>query len=147
MGTNALGPGEGEWCTDRQMIMDLLAGDWEGWGDVRFDVDGAAISCYGDVAWIATTATVADTITEKWLYDDYVEWAKDLLDEEETSNKEKLLQSVRLGVELLSAVQLGEQCVWPFRFTAVAVREDGAWRFAQMHFSFPTTLTPDVRLK
>ena len=38
-----------------------------------------------------------------------------------------------------------EEYVWPMRFTAVAVREEGGWRFRQMQFSFPTSGIPDVR--
>jgi hypothetical protein len=147
VGTNALGPGEGEWCTDRESVAGLIAGDWEHWGDVCFDVDGASISCYGDVAWIATTATVTDTITAEWRYDGYVDYVSDLLQEEETSAETKMLESVRLGVDLLLGMQQGDRFQWPFRFTAVAVREEQGWRFAQMHFSFATTREPDVRLE
>jgi hypothetical protein len=35
--------------------------------------------------------------------------------------------------------------VWPIRFTAVAVKSKGRWRFHQMQFSHPTTRFPDVR--
>jgi len=39
----------------------------------------------------------------------------------------------------------GEAYIWPIRFSAVLAREDGAWRFRQAHFSFPTTRFPDER--
>jgi hypothetical protein len=52
---------------------------------------------------------------------------------------------VGLGADIVLGLPLSETFVWPFRFTAVAVREAGRWRFQQMQFSFATTHAPDVR--
>ena len=49
-------------------------------------------------------------------------------------------------VELHFEMPMGEVFVWPFRFAAVAVMHDGAWRFHQMQFSYSNTRLPDVRM-
>ncbi len=145
IGTNAVTPGRGEWCRGRQATRELVASDWEHWGAVVFDVGGAHISVRGDVAWLATTGTVTDTIPEDDCYAGFLDFAERTLKEEKLDPRAKMLDIVRQGTDLLVEIPQGETYVWPFRFTAVAVKSQGRWRFAQMQFSFPTTRAPDVR--
>lgn len=147
IGTNALEPGRGEWCLGPQAVRELIAGDWEGWGDVVIDVDGANIHVRGDVAWLATTGTVTDTIPVEDRYNGYLGYVRELLKDEEMSEKDKTLDIVGLGADIVLGLPLDETFVWPFRFTAVAVKEAGGWRFHQMHFSFATTRAPDERIE
>ena len=53
IGTNGVKPGVDEWYVDKAGARELVKGDWEGWGDLRLDVDGAHIQVRGDVAWLA----------------------------------------------------------------------------------------------
>ena len=76
IGTNAVEPGEGEWCRGPVAVRDLILGDWEHWGDVVFDLAGATIRVHGEVAWIGMTATVADVITADYKYDGFVGFAE-----------------------------------------------------------------------
>lgn len=145
IGTNAVAPGQGEWCRGRQATQELVASDWEHWGDVAFDVAGAQISVKGDVAWLATIGTVTDTIPEDDCYAGFLDFAERTLSEEKLDPQAKMLDIVRQGTDLLLEITQGETYLWPFRFTAVAVKSQGRWRFAQMQFSFPTTRAPDVR--
>ena len=146
IGTNAIEPGEGEWCHGREAVRDLVSGDWEYWGKVEYDVAGARIHVRGDAAWMATTGTVTDTITRDDRYAGYLDYVRGVLDEnEETSQRAKMLEIVRLGNDIVVDLPLSETFVWPFRFTAVAVQQEGEWRFHQMQFSFATTRSPDVR--
>lgn len=146
IGTNAVKPGEGEWCKGTSAVRDLIAGDWEHWGDVVYDVQGANIFVQGDVAWIATSGTVNDVFTAAETYDGFIDYAKELIDDEEVSAKSKLLAMTQTGNSLLSSLLLPERCIWPFRLTAVALKNNGQWRFQQIHFSFPTTGMPDERI-
>ena len=41
IGTNGVAPGVDEWYMDRASARELVAGDWEGWGDLRA-FDGGA---------------------------------------------------------------------------------------------------------
>lgn len=145
IGTNAVKPGEGEWCRGQKAVRELVSGDWEHWGEVEFDVEGAHINVCDEVAWLATSGTVKDTITEDERYNGYLEYVKEVLQEEEKSQRAKMLEIVGLGNDIVIALPLSETFVWPFRFTAVAVKEKGEWRFHQMQFSFATTRSPDVR--
>jgi hypothetical protein len=147
VGTNALEVGQGEWCLGREAARRLVSNDWQYWGDVRYDVDGAHIFALGDAAWLATTGTVTDTIPVSDRYAGYLEYVQSVLAEEGDSAQDKVLDIVRLGSDIVLALPLSENFTWPFRFTAILVRQAGEWRFHQMHFSFPTTRSPDVRLK
>ena len=146
IGTNGVKPGVDEWYLDKVGARELVKGDWEGWGDVRLDVDGAHIQARGEVAWLATSATVSMTIGAEKNYQGYLQRIKDLIDQDGPSTEIKLLDILRGGSNTLYELRRGEQFVWPLRFTAVLVRQVGAWRFQQMQFSFHTTRFPDERI-
>ena len=124
----------------------LVKGDWEGWGDVRLDVAGAHIQVRGEVAWLATYATVSTTIGAADNFQSYLQRIKEVIDQTGPSAEEKLLDILRGGSNTLYELRRGEQFVWPLRFTAVLVRQADGWRFQQMQFSFPTTRFPDERI-
>ena len=146
IGTNALASGQGEWCLGPLAARELVKSDWSGWGDLALDVAGARIYVRGDVAWLATEATVTQEYARTETYEEEIEYLRDLLDRE-APPRHKLTELVRNGMDvLLEAEEARASWVWPLRFTAVLVRDAGRWRFHQMHFSFPTTRFPDVTL-
>ena len=146
IGTNAVKPGEDEWCQGREAVQELIAGDWEHWGEVVLDVAGARIHTLGEVGWIATTGRVTDTIPIDEQHKGFIAYIKDLLEDGEKSEKEKMLDIMTIGNDILLGLPISDRFVWPFRFTAVVVKEGGKWRFHQMQYSFATTRSPDVRL-
>jgi SnoaL-like domain len=146
IGTNGVKPGVDEWYLDIVGARELVKGDWEGWGDVRLDVDGAHIQTRGDVAWLAASATVSMTIRAEDNFQSYLQRIKDVIDQAGLSAEIKLLDIVRGGSNTLYELRRGEEFVWPLRFTAVLVRQADGWRFQQMQFSFPTTRFPDERI-
>src|SRR5512139_1165928 len=79
IGTNGVRPGTGEWYMDRASARELVAGDWEGWGDVRLDLDSLSIHSRGEVGWIAASATVTQIIGEE-NYASYLEFVKKYLE-------------------------------------------------------------------
>lgn len=145
IGTNTVAPGHGEWCRGQEATRALIKNDWEDWGDVVFDVQGAHITVNGNVAWLATTARVTRTLPAESGYDYFSAFAAKTLEQQDMDARTKMLDIVRLGSDVLLELQQGETFVWPFRFTAVAVKNGEHWRFHQMHFSYPTTRFPDVR--
>jgi hypothetical protein len=147
IGTGGVHPGEGEWCLGPQAVRNLVASDWDHWGDVRLDVEGARIALRENVAWLATTGTVTDTTPVQDRYARYMAWVKGVVQQPTGTPQSNVLQIVGLGNNLVLGLPLGDTSEWPFRFTAVAVRDAGGWRFHQMQFSFATTRTPDVRLE
>jgi hypothetical protein len=145
IGTGGVRPGVDEWYLGRTGVRELIASDWEGWGDLALDVDGAHIHTLGDVAWLAASATVTMNLVAEDNYRNYLQRMKSIIDETDWPPQEKLLYLLRGGTNTLYELHRGERFVWPLRFTAVLVRREGAWRFHQMQFSFPTAYFPDVR--
>jgi hypothetical protein len=144
VGTGAIAPGADEWCDSHALARELTARDWEGWGDVRFDVDGAVIHALGDVAWLTTTATVTTVYPVEDNLRAAVAQAKQVL-AEDGDDETRLKNMLMWATTALAEAHRGDIYVWPIRFSAVLAREDGDWRFRQAHFSFPTTRFPDER--
>jgi hypothetical protein len=144
IGTGAIAHGTDEWCDGPALVRQLTEGDWQGWGDVRFDVDGAHIHVRGDVAWLATTATVTTIYPIEENMRQAVQRARQVLDAP-GDDESRLREMLMWATAALHEASRGEVYIWPIRFTAVLVREAGAWRFHQAHFSFPTLRFPDER--
>jgi hypothetical protein len=144
IGTNGVRPGKDEWYMDRASARELVAGDWEGWGDVRLDLESMSIHSRGEVGWIAASATVTQIIGEE-NYQSYLDFVKKYLERTDVSAEQKLLHILRGGTNTVYELRRGEKFVWALRFTAVVVHEVDGWKFAQMNFSFPTIYFPDVR--
>lgn len=145
IGTNGVKPGSDEWYTDRASARELVEGDWQGWGDLRLDLDAMSVHSRGDVGWVAASATVTQIIGEE-NYASYLEFVKRYIDNPDLSAEQKLLNILRGGTNTVYELRRGEKFVWALRFTAVVVREADGWKFAQMNFSFPTIYFPDVRI-
>ncbi len=79
IGTNGVKPGVDEWYMDRASARELVAGDWEGWGDLRLDLDTMSVHSHGDVGWVAASATVTKTIGSE-NYASYLEFVKTVID-------------------------------------------------------------------
>ena len=145
IGTNGVKPGVDEWYLDRASARELVEGDWQGWGDLRLDLESMSVHSRGEVGWIAASATVTQIIGAE-NYASYLEFVKKFLDDSKLSAEQKLLYVLRGGTNTLYDLHRGEKFVWALRFTAVVVHEPNGWKFAQMNFSFPTIYFPDVRL-
>jgi ketosteroid isomerase-like protein len=145
IGTNGIKPNVDEWYMDSISARELVAGDWEGWGDLRLDLDTMSVHSRGDVGWVAASATVTKIIGPE-NYQSYLGFIKTFLDDTKMSAEQKLLHILRGGTNTVYELRRGENFIWALRFTAVLVHEVDGWKFAQMNFSFPTIYFPDVRL-
>ena len=145
IGTDAVLPGQGEWCISRQAARELIAWDWNYWGDLVIDVPGASINVHGETAWTAAKGTVTQKLSPEEVHQNFLEQAGRIL-EKETPAQTRIIDLIRGAANALWDAQLGETYIWPLRLTAVAILHENSWRFAQMHFSFPTLLSPDLRL-
>lgn len=45
-----------EWFVGHEWMREIIAGDWEYWGNVEMDVHSAQINVHGEVAWISMIA-------------------------------------------------------------------------------------------
>ncbi|MBN1287938.1 MAG: nuclear transport factor 2 family protein [Anaerolineae bacterium] len=145
IGTGGVVPGDEEWCAGREMVQELIANDWEYWGDVVIDVDDARIRVVGDVAWVSAPGTVTDFIKPAENCEDFFDYAIGIMQATSMPVEERMYEIMRQGMLTLAEARKGESYIWPFRFTAVLVREKRLWRFYQVQFSFPTTHFPHVR--
>jgi hypothetical protein len=145
IGTNAVTPGKDEWHIGRESAREIFKGDWESWGDLILDLDSATIKVHENTGWIAVPATVTMTIGDE-NYSWFLNFIKDFIDKSTLPPEQKLHYILRGGTNTVYELSRGEKFVWPLRLTAVVVREADTWKFAQLHFSFPTTNFPDVRI-
>jgi hypothetical protein len=145
IGTNGVRAGEEEWYIGKDAARELFLGDWQSWGDVRLDIDGARIQGNENTAWLSAAATVQMVIPAEQNYADYLAFVKKYIETEQLSAEQKLLYILRGGTNTVFELRRGEDFVWPLRFTAVLVKRGETWKFHQMQFSFPTMYFPDVR--
>ena len=146
IGTGAVEPGGDEWCLGLDAACGLIENDWEGWGDLTLDVGDARIHVLGDVAWLATTGSVAIELDTAETYRDFFSYVGEVAADDRADPRERLLDLLRSGTNTLYEGEQGKQYIWPLRFTAVLVRQAGVWLFHQIQFSFATTRYPDVRI-
>ena len=145
IGTNGTKPGAQEWYTSRDAARELVKGDWEGWGDLRLEMESVNIQTHGDVGWIAVPATVTEIIGDE-NYASYLDHVKEFIETSSLPPEQKLLSILRGGTNTVYELRRGAKFVWPLRLTAVVVRQVAGWQFGQVHFSFPTTHFPDERI-
>lgn len=141
-----IGTGSDEWLFGLEGARDLVGSDWEFWGDVAFDVPAARISVRGDVAWIAAKGTVSRTIPVESFQQSTLDYVKELLQEGKGTVAERMLEVYRAANNTIYETSRGDRYIWPLRFTAVLVKEEGRWLFRQMQFSFATLRSPDERV-
>jgi hypothetical protein len=147
IGTSSHTKGQGEWCLDTESLRELIKTDWESWGDLRLDFDGADIHTHGHVGWLAAAGTVSMQIEPEQSYKNYIKYMRWVTENEpEVSAKEKILDILRGGIHTITQAGRGASYIWPIWLTAVLVKEGSNWKFVQMSFSFPTFYPPDIRL-
>jgi hypothetical protein len=143
--TIIVGTCDSEWFKGKEEIRGLVGSDWKYWGNVVLDIDGAAISSQGDVAWVVTEGFLHSQLKEDRAYDKCLNNVKSSIDLN-IGSKDKLLDILRIISTCVYDLNLGEEVVRPFRFTAVLIRFDDTWKFHSIHFSHPTVLPGDVRV-
>lgn len=126
-----------EWFQGCQAVKDIIAGDWEYWGDVILDVSGAKISIRSEVAWLTTTGCVEQTSTHDKAIKYYLEQMKDILTDKAHDEDTKLLEATHFGIRRLRERLKGKGHKWPFVFTAVLIYTQDSWRFHTIHWSMP----------
>jgi hypothetical protein len=146
IGSGALNPGKGEWCLGMDAIRKLVENDWKYWGNLILDVAQARIHTLVDNAWISTSGTVTYVIENEQFIRDTFKEVSEILNKKEGSEQQRLLQIQREIAEMLHETGQGDKYIWPVRFTAILVKQNGLWYFHQIHFSHSTSRLPDVRL-
>lgn len=126
-----------EWFEGLARIREIVEGDWKYWGDVKFDVAGAKITVQGDAAWLSTTGIVTQTEAFDKAIEFHLNDMKAILDKEELSADEKLMEATHYGMRRLRERAKGLGHSWPFTFTAVLLKDGNEWRIHTIHWSMP----------
>jgi len=137
IGIGAAVRGGYEWFEGIEEIREIIEGDWTYWGDVVLDVDGAKISCLGDVAWLSTSGILIQTDTHDEALPIYLKQMTDLLQEKDVDPDVKLMEATHFGLRRLRERFKGKGHKWPLVLTAVLVNSSGGWRFTTLHWSMP----------
>jgi hypothetical protein len=140
-----IGTGANEWCQGMEEARKLFVDDWEYWGDLCLDLPDAKITVEGTAGWVSAQGTVTKTIEEDTFLDAMFEQLREQQEQQETP-RARAFNLLRSTADALFETGKGDLFVWPFRFSAVLVKQAEKWLFTQLHFSFPTTRCPDVRL-
>ena len=137
IGIGAFERGGVEWFEGLDKVREIIQSDWEYWGDVQIDVAGAKISINGNVAWLTTTGTLAQTDTFDKAMPFYFNQMKEIIESEDKEADERLMEATHFGMRRLRERLKGVGHKWPFVISAVLLKEDGKWRFHTIHWSMP----------
>ncbi len=124
---------------------ELFLNDWNEWGDVEYDLNTGDISIKGDSAWVFMNAKVKMKFTSEFLNNVVLQIVKSTLENEEKSEKAKILDILTYTALSIIEQSKGEIFDCPIRVTAFLTKEEEKWVINHMHFSFPTALFPSVR--
>jgi hypothetical protein len=137
IGIGAVKRAAAEWFEGVERVREIIESDWEYWGDVRLDVDGAKITIRGEVTWLSTTGTVTQTQAFDTAIQFHLNDMKAIFDQEGLSADEILMEATHYGMRRLRERAKGLGYSWPFTFTAILVREGSEWRFHTLHWAMP----------
>lgn len=144
-GLAVLGSTMNQWCFNIEDIKKLMKSHWNNennyWKTVDFKFGGAKIFANENVAWVVTIGNIKNTLSEDVQIEKTISEVKGILNKEEKS-KEKALDAAKIIASTLKEIDMGEDYIWPFRFTSVLVKEKDAWKFHQMQFSLDSESWP-----
>ena len=137
IGIGASKRGGNEWFQGWEQVRYIVDGDWQYWGDVVLDVDGAKITAVGDVAWLSTSGSVVQTQTFDKALLHYLDQMKELLEDDKMDPDARLMEATHFGMRRLRERQKGMKHAWTFTLTAVLLKTGEAWRFHTIHWAMP----------
>jgi hypothetical protein len=140
IGIGAQKRGGPEWFQGRQQIREIIAGDWQYWGEVHFDVPNARITLKNETAWLTTGGKLIQTVEHAEAMEQYLQQMREMLDAMHGSHAKAeavMMEVIHFGLRRLREWSLGSGYAWPLVFSAVFVREHEAWKFHTLHWAMP----------
>jgi hypothetical protein len=136
-----------EWMYGPKGAKEIFLGDWNDPGVWSYDYKDARISVKDSVAWINMTGKLIMKLPSTAIYQWMLAQIKNNIDDEEKNPDDKMWDIISSAIFYLNQTKKGDKYIFPFRFTAVLVKENDNWLFQQMHFSFPYLMpSPPVRI-
>ncbi len=152
LGTNAVFPGDFEWRSGRGAAREMFANDWLRFGDLEMFIEDAEVTLLGDAAWATVFATATRDPTQGAFYrsaeasrDGSLSRIRDLT-EAPIPSMRALYEIIQDASLVLAQYERSPIFVWPLRMTFLLVRTEAEWRIAELHWSWPGSGFPAVRL-
>lgn len=146
IGTSAINVNSEEWCEGYENVRTLIEDDWKYWGDLKINIDDAKISIECNSACVSLEGTVSELIKHDNYYNFRLDLIKKTLEKENMSSKTKLIEIIQGVSDTLYEVEKGEKYDWPVRISGTMVKHNTKWLFKHLHFSYPITFYPPVRI-
>ena len=140
LGIGAQKRGGPEWFQGRQQIRGIIAGDWQYWGEVHFDVPEARITLNGETAWLTTSGKLIQTVEHAEAMEQYLQQMREMLDAmqgKHTKTDAVMMEVIHFGLRRLREWSLGSGYAWPLVFNAVLIHEKEQWKFHTLHWAMP----------
>lgn len=137
-GLVVLGSGMDQWAFNAADTKKIIEKHWSKennyFKEIDFKFGEAKIFTTENVAWVITIGNIKNKISEDEQIEKTITKVKDVLNKQ-VKSQENALFSARTIADTLRNIDKGDDYVWPFRFTAVLIKEEGSWKFHQMQFS------------
>lgn len=152
IGTFAIDPGDVEWKNTRSQSIRLFKSDWIRWGDMAVDLSKARIAFKDNFAWVNFSAVITrnpENSTSRTAQESYANMLRNvekLINSDDSKSEEMKLHTIAYYSNLVMyQYNKGEEYVWPIRITGTMQKENGVWKFRQVHYSYPNRGFPNVR--
>lgn len=118
-------------------IREIIASDWEYWGDVKIHSESANNNIHEEIAWISMTATLLKSEAFNKAMPQYLEQMDIILKEDNADAIQAMMNATFYGLGRLrdSMKKVGDG--WALVITAVLVKRETGWKFNTIHWSMP----------
>jgi len=146
IGTSAIKQSDEEWCLGVNAVSNIIRDDWKYWGEVLFDIENANITFEENVAIVSMTGNVSEEMKKENYYNYRLSLVKETLENINKSSKDKLFEINKEISDTLNETEKGELYNWPLRVSIILIKKNNGYKIIQVHFSYPITSYPQVRI-
>ncbi len=147
IGTSATSTEDVEWCSNREKVIKIIEYDWKYWGDLVLNLEEGIFHVDEGKAYIGLMGFIKERIKKEEYFDKTMGFIKTIIEEGKISHQEKLLEIIKGASTALEETQKGENYFWPIRLTFILEKKEDEWKIRHIHFSYPITGYPQVRVK
>jgi hypothetical protein len=108
----------------------------DSYSEFLLNTEESVININGNTAWAASNGIIKSIISEEKAFDMAARYVKNQFDKN-VSDKEKLFNIRRVISATIKETIKGSSYEFPFRFEAVLVKENDAWKFDYVQLSYP----------
>ena len=121
---------------NEEEIKELIEKHRAFYDEVKLNYEDCSVNSSGDVVWIVTSGIMKKVISEERACENTSKVIENIF-KSDLDDKEKLFNIRRRISDTFKQNAKGEEYVWPCRFEAVLIKEEGKWVFKYAQFSLP----------